>query len=41
MKKVLGKDDTEVNLALEKKLRNLLDNSPIYLVLQWLISLRG
>ena len=27
--------DTKANLALEKKLRSWLDNTPIYLALQW------
>jgi transposase len=41
MKKLLGvkngepTHDTTANLSLEKKLKNWLDNSPIYLVLQW------
>jgi hypothetical protein len=41
MKKVFGKHDTEVNLALEKKLKSLLANSPIYWFSTGLISLRG
>lgn len=41
LKKLLGvkngdpKHDTEKNLKLEKKLKSWLDNTPIYLVLQW------
>jgi transposase len=41
MKKVLGEKngnpehDTAANLNLEKKLKSWLDNSPIYIVLQW------
>ena len=47
MKKVLGKKngdkmhDTEANLLLERKLKNWLDNSPIYLVLQWFDTVEG
>ena len=47
MKKLLGKKngdrkhDTEANLALEKKLKNWLENSPIYLVLQWFDTVEG
>ncbi|GHV37362.1 hypothetical protein FACS1894187_13890 [Synergistales bacterium] len=41
VKKSLGakngdsKHDVETNLVLEKKLKSWLDNSPVYLVLQW------
>ena len=47
MKKDLGKKngdpkhDTEKNLALERKLKTWLDNSPIYLVLQWFDTVEG
>jgi transposase len=47
MKKLLGvkngdpKHDTEVNLSLEKNLKSWLDNSPIYLVLQWFDAVEG
>jgi|GEM_PF-3718708 len=41
MKKVHGKHDTEANLALEKKLKSWLENSPIYLFLQWFDTVEG
>lgn len=47
MKKLLGvkngnpEHDTEINLSLEKKLKSWLDNSPIYLVLQWFDTVEG
>jgi hypothetical protein len=47
MKKSLGmkngdpKHDVEVVLTLEKKLKSWLDNSPIYLVLQWFDAIEG
>jgi len=47
LKKLLGlkngdpKHDTEKNLSLEKKLKRWLDNSPIYLVLQWFDTIEG
>jgi hypothetical protein len=47
MKKSLGvrngdpKHDTEENLKLEKKLKAWLDNTPIYLVLQWFDTVEG
>jgi transposase len=47
MKKLLGvkngdpAHDTAANLSLEKKLKGWLDNSPIYLVLQWFDTVEG
>jgi transposase len=47
IKKLLGikngdpKHDTSTNLSLEKKLKNWLDNSPIYIVLQWFDTVEG
>ena len=47
MKKHLGvkngdpAHDTATNLSLEKKLKAWLDNSPIYLVLQWFDTVEG
>jgi len=47
MKKLLGvkngdlKHDTAYNLSMEKKLKSWLDNSPIYLVLQWFDTVEG
>ena len=47
MKKTLGipngnpKHDSAVNIKLEKKLKTWLDNSPIYLVLQWFDAIEG
>jgi hypothetical protein len=47
MKKSLGvkngdpKHDTENNLTLEKKLESWLDNTPIYLILQWFDTVEG
>ena len=47
IKKSLGekngdpKHDTEVNLTLENNLKNWLDNSPIYLILQWFDTIEG
>jgi transposase len=47
MKDVLGikngdpKHDTKINLSLEKKLKYWLDNSPIYLLLQWFDTVEG
>ena len=47
MKKLLGvkngdpTHDTVANLSLEKKLKGWLDNSPIYLVLQWFDTVEG
>ena len=47
MKKLLGvkngnpKHDTQTNLSLEKKLKSWLENSPIYLVLQWFDTVEG
>jgi transposase len=47
VKKSLGvkngdpKHDVESNLSLEKKLKSWLDNSPIYLILQWFDTVEG
>jgi hypothetical protein len=47
VKKSLGvkngdpKHDAETNLSLEKKLKSWLNNSPIYLVLQWFDTVEG
>ena len=47
MKEILGvkngdpKHDTEKNLSLEKQLKTWLNNSPIYLVLQWFDTVEG
>lgn len=47
MKKLLGvkngipEHDTKTNLSLEKKLKSWLDNSPIYLILQWFDTVEG
>ena len=47
IKKTLGikngdpQHDTAANLKLERKLKNWLDNSPIYLVLQWFDTIEG
>ena len=47
IKKSLGvkngdpKHDTELNLKLERKLKNWLNDSPIYLVLQWFDTVEG
>jgi transposase len=47
LKKSLGvkngdpKHDTELNLSAEKKLKSWLDNSPIYLILQWFDTVEG
>ena len=47
MKKLLGVKngdpvhDAATNLSLEKKLKAWLDNSPIYLVLQWFDTVEG
>ncbi|MDR1309284.1 MAG: hypothetical protein LBL95_05225 [Deltaproteobacteria bacterium] len=47
MKKLLGvkkgdpDHDGSTNLSLEKKLKSWLDNSPIYLVLQWFDTVEG
>ncbi|GHV48255.1 hypothetical protein FACS1894204_12410 [Synergistales bacterium] len=47
VKKSLGakngdpKHDVETNLVLEKKLKSWLDNSPVYLVLQWFDTVEG
>jgi hypothetical protein len=47
MKKLLGAKngdlahDAAANLALERKLKSWLENSPIYLVLQWFDSVEG
>jgi transposase len=47
MKKLLGvknrdpKHDAATNLSLEEKLKTWLDNSPIYLVLQWFDTVEG
>lgn len=35
------KNDTEINIALEKKFNSWLDNSPIYLILQWFDTIEG
>ena len=47
MKKVLGKEngdpghDTAANLKLERKLKAWLENTPIYLILQWFDTIEG
>jgi len=47
MKKLLGlkngdpEHDAATNISLEKKLKSWLDNTPIYLVLQWFDTVEG